>query len=329
MQLTAFKYKVYSLLLFAVSLYLYFDINYKYYYHFMEQYVLFLYKKSYFLDLLVLPGGFNEYMAEFIIQFFYYPSMVGMILSFLIMGITFLFIIFIKRCKLPVFLPFVFIPAIIFCIFPFESIAILTAIIMTFGIAWGYTLISHKWVRYTVGTLLIGIVYFLLAPAHFLLAVLILVYEWAPFSVKAALTGVLWILFCFLLPSMALRFLYVIPLREAYFSKFLFHPEQPVPFSFYLVWISFPVILFFTWLLRRQDFITGINRKKSIAEWGCLVMLSIIGIVYGKTTLHNAYKYDYYVRTGQWEQIVQQTSFGGIKDINALVYLNLALSYTG
>lgn len=64
--------------MFVAGSYLYFDLHYRYWYHFMEQFGLFLYTNSYFLEFCREPGGINEYLNEALMQFFTCPCCFGL-----------------------------------------------------------------------------------------------------------------------------------------------------------------------------------------------------------------------------------------------------------
>ena len=80
--------------LFVAGSFLYFDLHYRYWYHFMEQFVLFLYTHAYFTDLIHTPGGLTEYLNGALMQFFVLPHVAPAILALvsgLIAGSTLLF----------------------------------------------------------------------------------------------------------------------------------------------------------------------------------------------------------------------------------------------
>ena len=53
------------------------------------------------------------------------------------------------------------------------------------------------------------------------------------------------------------------------------------------------------------------------------------GILYKKDPMEQAYRYDYYARQGEWQEIVSHARAHSVRDMDALIYLNLALSHTG
>ena len=59
-------------ILFGVAVTLFFALAYPHHLHFQEQYLLFLFEKSYALDVLSNPGGLADLIGRFLTQFFLY-----------------------------------------------------------------------------------------------------------------------------------------------------------------------------------------------------------------------------------------------------------------
>ena len=54
------------LFLFIIGSFLFIELNFRYWYRFLEQYMMFQTAGSYFQDRLAEPGGLNEYVTEFL-----------------------------------------------------------------------------------------------------------------------------------------------------------------------------------------------------------------------------------------------------------------------
>ena len=50
----------------------------------------------------------------------------------------------------------------------------------------------------------------------------------------------------------------------------------------------------------------------------------VAGILYKKDPMEQAYRYDYYARLGEWQKIVSHARAHSVRDMDALIYLNLA-----
>lgn len=324
--------KVFDRLLFLIFILgsiLFFGIRYRYWYHFMEQYTLFQYTGGYFLNLLNQPGGFNEYVTEFLTQAFVWSYGGPVVITALLGMISGLFYCFLRKCVGEVSMIVALLPAFLFWLYPVESIASILAIGSAFLATTVYISLRNHTIRYIVGFLLITLLYFLATPAHLLAAALMAVYELCTGKGNRKyivfIAAIAWSL---LLPLLALRMIYVVPMREAYLSKHLFHPEYTVPGSFWLEWISFPVLALLAYLLRGRPFMRHAPWKNVVYPVGLLFLVG--GSIYlTKNPIEQAYRYDYYARQDQWEKIITHAQENGIKDKNTLVYLNLAASKTG
>lgn len=59
------------LFLFIIGSFLFIELNFRYWYRFLEQYMMFQTTGSYFQDRLAEPGGLNEYVTEFLSSLFF------------------------------------------------------------------------------------------------------------------------------------------------------------------------------------------------------------------------------------------------------------------
>ena len=63
-----FNRPVWIFLLFLVGSFLFVDLNFRYWFHFMEQFMLFQTTSVYWKELAAQLGGWNEYIAEYLTQ---------------------------------------------------------------------------------------------------------------------------------------------------------------------------------------------------------------------------------------------------------------------
>ncbi|MDR1938018.1 MAG: DUF6057 family protein, partial [Tannerellaceae bacterium] len=208
--------------LFFLGSFLFFELNYRYWYRFMEQYSLFLHTEDYFLGLLKQPGGFNEYLTAFITQFFILPYAAPLSISLLLTLISILFAKTLSHFQLSTFnfQLFTLFPAFLFWLFPVESIASILAALTGVAAVAGYVSVEKPLPRYPAGFVLITLTYFLSAPAHLLAAAGMLVGDWGKPGVKKGFLPALGLLaWALVLPLLAMRTLYVVPMREAFLGK--------------------------------------------------------------------------------------------------------------
>ncbi|MDR1161910.1 MAG: DUF6057 family protein [Tannerellaceae bacterium] len=316
-------------LFYLTGCFLFFELNYRYWYRFMEQYNLFLFRGDYFTTLLGQPGGGNEYITAFVTQFFLLPFFAPACLAVLSGGIVCVFQLFLRRCGVQTSIVAAIAPVFLFWLYPVESIASMVAVLFGIGAALGYSYRKKAAVRYVFGGMLLVAIYVWAAPAHLLAAALMAVYEVSGkegkqrFMVAAGL-----LLWAFVIPLLAMRTVYIVSIREAFLSRHLYHPEYPVPASFGYIWCSFPLVALLTYIFRKKEKVF----KRGWMNVAALLLLLVISmggfIIYKQHPLEQAYRYDWYARQQQWEKIVAHAGKHPVKDKDALVYSNLAHAYT-
>ena len=221
-------------------------------------------------------------------------------------------------------------PGLLFWFFPQESIAPLLAI----GVAcWSVLLYNSirqpAWLRYLVGLVLLTLTYFLAAPANLLLGLFLVVAELSRREgTKSGLMAVAWLALAALLPLVAMRSCFVVPMREAYLSKYMCHPEYPVPTSLIALGLAYPLTAA-VGLLWGDRVLIRKERWRLPLAIGSLVLLMVWPFLTCENPMEQAYRYDDYARRGDWKNIVIDAQKRGVRDVNALVYVNLALSHTG
>lgn len=77
-------------ILFGVAVMLFFALAYPHHLHFQEQYQLFLFEKSYALDVLSAPGGLADLISRFLTQFFLYAWAGATIIALVLVSIQLL-----------------------------------------------------------------------------------------------------------------------------------------------------------------------------------------------------------------------------------------------
>ncbi|MBQ5831794.1 MAG: hypothetical protein IIW44_09290, partial [Alistipes sp.] len=210
------------LLIFTIGSALFIELNFRYWYAFMEQYMMFQTTKAYLLQHLSEVGGLTEYATEFLSMAFYYPLCAGVIISLLLALASWAFHRFMLACGAKCSMLFAVAPAFLVLCFQQESIAHIITHCVALTSAMAYSRIKSNKIRYVVGLAAIVATYQLAATAHFVLALLIAIYEIATnrrYAVAASAVAL-----SALLPLVAMNVLYPMPLREAFLSKHLAHP---------------------------------------------------------------------------------------------------------
>ena len=318
------------LALFLAGSFGFFEGHYRYFYRFLEQYTLFQTTEGYWRGLLGEPGGGIEYLTAFLTQYFTIPGCSSAIIALLLAVIAGGLALFMRTagCAQPMWLAVL--PGLLFWFFPQESIAPLLAI----GVAcWSALLYSSirqpAWLRYLVGLVLLTLTYFLAAPANLLLGLFLVMAELSRREgTKSGLMAVAWLALAALLPLVAMRSCFVVPMREAYLSKYMCHPEYPVPTSLIALGLAYPLTAA-VGLLWGERVLIRKERWRLPLAIGSLVLLMVWPFLTCENPMEQAYRYDDYARRGDWKNIVIDAQKRGVRDVNALVYVNLALSHTG
>lgn len=322
--------EIYILLIFLLGSVLFIDLNFRYWYAFMEQYMMFQTTEAYLLRHLSEVGGMAEYFTSFITMAFYYPVCAALIITSLLGLTTWAFHRYLRSCHTEAGIVAAIAPAFLVLWFPQESVTHIVTLTVAVCSAWGYVSISRPRIRWIVGLMMTTALYFLAAPANIILALLIAIYECiesqngsARFAVAAAAVG--WSL---LLPLLAMNTLYVVPIREAFLSRHLAHPEVTFPVALQMMGLAYPVMSIAAYALRKKTFISSEKLRTQISFAAILVAIAAC-IVLKKDLMEQAYRYDYYVREGEWQKITDHFHHHGVADFDALVYVNLAASHNG
>lgn len=318
------------LALFIAGSFGFFEAHYRYFYRFLEQYMLFQTTAGYWRNLLGEPGGGIEYLAEFLTQYFTIPGFSSATIALLLGAIAGGLALFLRiaGCARPMWLALL--PGLLFWFFPQESIAPLLTVAVACWSAVLYKCVERPaGLRYLVGLALLTMTYFLAAPANLLLGLFLVMAEWLRREgTKSGLVAVAWLAVATLLPLVAMRTCFVVPMREAYLSKYMCHPEYPIPSSLLAFGLAYPLTAAVALLWGERVLIRKERWRMPLAV-GSLLALMAWPFLTCKNPMEQAYKYDDYARRGDWKAIVADAQKVGVRDINALVYVNLALSHTG
>lgn len=234
--------------LFSVFAALWFYIANRYnvlYYH--EQIQLFRFDMLYFQSYLAQPGGLAGYMGSFLTQFYAYPVAGAVIIAAILTAVVLLFFRICGNSGRMFFISYI--PAVLlmmsFADINFDMSAALGLLIALFAFGW-YVLLPLR-TRYFAGGALFAALYFVAGGNGLLFSAMVLVFELASGSAKGGGKYVYLLLVTVLsalLPWLAWRTVYTVPLREAYFAL------TPVNFLFpsginRALWLSLPALLLF------------------------------------------------------------------------------------
>lgn len=299
-----------------------------------EQYSLFMYTKDYFLSMISQPGGFAEYIACFITQFFYFPYIGSLVwgILFCILSLTTQFFLSGKTPVLyrPLFSIVLAITVIVLGLDMFCSLSFAIAILLTLLTAIGIRRITIPSLRIATVIILPAVFYLIAGPAAFLLATIVIIEE---FQSKGKAH---WLTLLSLLPVTIIAYLIYYNgqstdfrhtfLPDAYYNSFVETPSR-----IYLPWLYLVVItLAKPWTTKLPT-----PSKVNAIRFSYLAQaLIILGIGYGFFQAnHNA---DTYVMKKlevmrwhrQWGRILMETKSTKPTHLTCC-YTNLALAQKG
>lgn len=219
--------------------------------YYQEQIQLFQFDIQYFCSYLKKPGGLCGYSGSFLTQFYAYPFAGAIVITTVLLAVL---LVFYDLCRFfgnigrLFFIPFI--PPVLLLI-SFVNIHF----DMSFALGLLFVITAFRWyialqtpIRYFAGFFLFIAVYFIAGGNALLLAVLFFIFEITnsrdPFKIPYLL---ILPAFSAILPYLAWRSIYIVPIRSAYFAL------TPVEFLFptkvnMALWISFP-LLFIIWRL--------------------------------------------------------------------------------
>ena len=275
-------------------------------YH-QEQIQLFRFDKLYFNSYIIQPGGLIEYIGSFFTQFYYYPVIGSIIIGGIIASV---FILFYSICKSVGSIEQVF------CI-PFISAITLfvyflhTAFFLSYSLGlvlflvlfWRYVKLQQQ-SRLPVGVVLFTILYLIAGGNAFLLLAMMIIFECFEkryrFKYWYMLALVVWSV---LLPYLALKLLYVITIREAYYASTPFISlSSTIP---KIAWLSIPALyLFWRLIAGKVSLLTMKSYKLIILNSLLIITITVYGSysIYNRrleTISHIAYE----IQNENWENV--------------------------
>ncbi len=309
---------------------------------FQEQYQMFLFDTSYFLERIVLPGGLADYISEFLIQFYYMPVLGGAIIALLLMGIQAAVWGLMKqygaRHDFPGYL-LSFLPSIaLWCAMGDQNV-LLSFVVALFGalvIGWIHNRFHNRLVKVVFELVSTALVYWLLGPVVFLYAALMIgdtlknakqkgnVFSGIGYSVCILVLTIAWIL----LTTQTLQY----PLYRIFAGlNYYRYPGtiSPLPFVV-MVWAV--VIPFLGMIPCHRKSLQKLQQSKVVIvlSYVLVIVASWFGIKASFDEMtYDLIDYDFLVRTEQWDKIIEKAEKKPATTPLSVSCVNLALSQKG
>ena len=309
---------------------------------FQEQYQMFLFDTGYFLERIVLPGGLADYISEFLVQFYYMPVLGGAIIALLLMGIQAAVWGLMKqygaRHDFPGYL-LSFLPSIaLWCAMGDQNV-LLSFVVALFGalvIGWIHNRFHNRLVKVVFELVSTALVYWFLGPVVFLYVVLMIgdtlknalqkgnVLSGIGYSVCILILTIAWIL----LSTQTLQY----PVSRLFLGLNYYRYPGVTFLLIYIVMALAAFIPFLGMVHPHSSALQKWQKSKWVMAVAYVIVLfaSVCGIRTSFDELtYEMIDYDFWIRTEQWNKIIEHAEKKPATSPLGVSSVNLALSQTG
>ena len=329
-------------LLFGVAVVVFWAVPYVGGLCFQEQYQMFLFDSGYFLERIVLPGGLADYISELLVQFYYMPVLGGAIIALLLIGIQAVVWGLMKqygaRHDFPGYL-LSFLPSIaLWCAMGDQNV-LLSFVVALFGallMGWIHNRFHNRLVKVVFELVSTALIYWFLGPVVFLYAVLMIgdtlrnakqkgnVLSGIGYSAVILILTIAWIL----LSTQTLQY----PVSRLFLGlNYYRYPGV----TFLLIYIVMALAAFIPFLGMLHPHSSALQKwQKSkwvmVASYVIVLFASVWGIRTSFDELtYEMIDYDFWIRTEQWNKIIEHAEKKPATSPLGVSSVNLALSQTG
>lgn len=309
---------------------------------FQEQYQMFLFDTGYFLERIVLPGGLADYISEFLVQFYYMPVLGGAIIALLLIGIQAVVWGLMKqygaRRDFPGYL-LSFLPSIaLWCAMGDQNV-LLSFVVALFGallMGWIHNRFHNRLVKVVFELVSTALIYWFLGPVVFLYAVLMIGDTLKNALQKGSILSGIGYSACILILTIAWILLSTQTLQYPVSRLFLGLNYYRYPgVTFLLIYIVMALAAFIPFLGMLHPHSSALQKwQKSkwvmVASYVIVLFASVWGIRTSFDELtYEMIDYDFWIRTEQWNKIIEHAEKKPATSPLGVSSVNLALSQTG
>lgn len=309
---------------------------------FQEQYQMFLFDTGYFLERIVLPGGLADYISEFLVQFYYMPVLGGAIIALLLMGIQVAVWGLMKqygaRHDFPGYL-LSFLPSIaLWCAMGDQNVLLsfVVALLGALVIGWIHNRFHNRLVKVVFELVSTALVYWFLGPVVFLYATLMIgdtlknakqkgnVLSGIGYSAGILILTIAWIL----LSTQTLQY----PVSRLFLGLNYYRYPGVTFLLIYIVMALAAFIPFLGMVHPHSSALQKWQKSKWVMAVAYVIVLfaSVCGIRTSFDELtYEMIDYDFWIRTEQWNKIIEHAEKKPATSPLGVSSVNLALSQTG
>ena len=329
-------------LLFGVAVVIFWSVPYMSGLCFQEQYQMFLFDTNYFLERIVLPGGLADYISEFLVQFYYMPVLGGTIIALLLMSIQAISWGLMKQYGMKAVFPgylLSFIPSIVLWCAMGDQNLLLSFVVALSGallMGWIHNRFHNRLVKVVFELVSTALVYWFLGPVVFVYVVLMIgdtlknalqkgnVLSGIGYSVCILILTIAWIL----LSTQTLQY----PVSRLFLGlNYYRYPGV----TFLLIYIVMALAVFIPFLGMVHPHSSALQKwQKSKWVMAVAYVIVLFASVCGIRTsfdelTYEMIDYDFWIRTEQWNKIIEHAEKKPATSPLGVSSVNLALSQTG
>lgn len=319
----------------AICAFMFWQMIYPYHLHFQEQYSLFQFSQSYFTRLISVPGGFADYIGSFIIQFFYLNIIGALIIALTLCNVYLLIyrILYNVYCNQNVALALALFPTAALWSLLCNADVIYTVCIAIYGSLAAlriYLLVEYKTaLRRSFMIITVPLLYWLLGGVSvlFLIGVGVLILFrsksvfnecWREFLCVVAI----WF-FCPILAQYVTSY----PLSSLFSGIFYYREPEIQPVALNIFYAVIAMVLLLAVVFNRLNISVV---KQTVLQYAVLAFAILFGAISISTATENDKEeimaYDYWVRTHQWNKIIEYANHNTPKTKMTSACVNLALA---
>ncbi|MBO4596960.1 MAG: hypothetical protein J5676_03660 [Bacteroidaceae bacterium] len=327
---------------YAVAIYIWWGVCHQADLAFQEQYQMFLFNGGYFIERVSVAGGVADYIAEFIIQFFYYPRWGALFLVALYVLLQHATWLLLRRISgndgFHVYMAS-YIPA-AYLLYAMGDVSVMLSLPVSLLIALAVTLLYIRWqtekmlLRIAVFVLLVPLLYWGIGPMMFLAVTIVVCERMLSSSEGMVCKGAraLFIVIYSLLAVFCISYFFMKQYvwYDVWFGINYYRVPmammQSVPSVIYTLPLVLLAVLLFVHLFGRR--LNGV--------WTSVIMVVAVAVMFSLAAIksydkdeHELVEQNYLLRQEKWDEIISRAEKYQVHDASSAVTVNLALAKKG
>ncbi len=325
------KYIIFLMALFT-GIFLFLQEFNRYHFYYVEQFQLFLTTTAYFVESILYPGGFTEYISHFLVQLFIVPF-VGAFITAILLSLIYLLsdklLTMVNRGKRN------FIASVSICLFHlllcfdynyfFHGII---AYLLCIGCLFILEVKIKSDSKYLIAFFLVPLLYWSSGSVSILFAVCFILMNLRADN-KRKLYGIFVLVFALFISFISVHYSLMGNYRMSFLPDLYYHPALRPISLVYISWIILPLWIIIIPFPGKIDDPKMTQRKYFLFGTQILVVICVVILCiwkYADIGLYRLKKLDYFARNERWDKIIKICKGKDIDNLLYLDYQNLALA---